>query len=362
MKFPTRHITRSIAAILIVVAALSAFAKDSEGYNEWKRVDPPAWRDLSSIEFSGDGTGWLYSPESGILYRTDEVQRWIRHEKLGGDWKLVRDGDKLPLFLIGPKGEIRVYLEEQQEWAPVYHGGPAITINDVAALPVAKAEGGSYTWNSYAIIAVGEERYGTRVEPHIIAFQPPARGWREVQIDATSAINTVAVRNPFSVGDRSVFVAADSSIYVSTDDAFSFRKVNTPVYQNDMLRDITFYDRDRGWAVGDDGTLLWTTSGGQSWYDNPRQTRDDFVAIKLLGWTLFVLSDDRHNGGDLWTMSISDDRLKRVDLPHNDTPRSVALDWRGRRWMAGDRGILYIQSKFDDDDRLSEPMRIFPDR
>ena len=345
-RSPSTLISAIILLILLCLPGFNTQAQVSaDGFNEWTRVDPPTWRDFSSIEFASDGIGWLFSPQSDGLYRTDQSNRWVHHETLDGDWELRRDGDDLPLFLIGPGGEVLIYMDEQLEWMPIFHGGPDVTIHDVAALPLAEHQGDRYGWTNFAIIAVGERVAGSGIEPYVVAFQPPARGWREVSLPGDDAARAVTVRNPFRVDDRSVIVAVDTALFISDDDAFTFKRALMPAYQEDKLRDVAFYDENRGWAVGDDGTMLWTRSGGHRWFKEARPTRDNFARIHVFDWTVFVLSDSGQNRGELWTMSVLDDKLTRVELPFNDTPRAISQDWRDRRWLVGDRGMIYIQGK-----------------
>jgi hypothetical protein len=358
------HITLLFLLAAFTGSVSSANAQSGvDGYSEWRRADPPAWRDFSSIAFAEDGTGWLISSQDHVLYRTSQSQQWIRHEELQGDWKLIRDGDKFPLFLVGTGGQIRIYMDEQLEWMPIFNAGPEITITDVAALPIASLEGSKYGWTNFAFVAVGGRETDAGTEPYMVAFQPPARGWREVIVPSASEITAVAVRSPFSVKERAVIVAADTALYISHDEAFTFKPALIPANQEDKLLDVAFFDKDRGWAVGSDGALLWTRTGGNRWFKEARLTRNAFTQIKILGWSIFLIADNGQNRSELWTLAIQDDRPERVDLPFNDSPRDISLDWRNRRWLVGDRGMMYIQSKLSGDSEESwEPIRIFPDR
>jgi len=334
-----------------------------DGYNEWRRTDPPAWRNFDSIAFAEDGTGWLISSQEGVLYRTSQSQQWIRHEELNGEWKLVRNGEKLPLFLIGPGGQIRIYMDEQLDWMPILSAGPEITIHDMAALPLTDINDGRYGWTDFAIIAVGGRETDSGTDPYMIAFQPPARGWREVEVPTSDAISAVTVRAPFNLKERAVVVTADTAVYISEDDAFTFKPALIPVYQEDKLLDIAFFDQDRGWAVGKDGTILWTRSGGNRWFKNERQTRNAFTQIKILDWSIFMIADDGMGQSELWTLAIQDDHPEIIVFPSKDSPRDITVDWLDRRWLVGDNGMMYIQSKLSDEtEEPWEPLRIFPDR
>ncbi len=84
------------------------------------------------------------------------------------------------------------------------------------------------------------------------------------------------------------------------------------------LYDIFFIDAERGWVVGDNGTILRTTNGGQTWTKQTSGTTTDLHQVEFVdqnnGWVLGGLPPaspialKTTNGGATWT---------RVNLPPN---------------------------------------------
>jgi len=84
------------------------------------------------------------------------------------------------------------------------------------------------------------------------------------------------------------------------------------------LKDAHFIDGDRGWVVGDNGTILRTTNGGQTWAALNSGTTTDLFKVEFIdqnnGWALggtppaAPIALKTSNGGVTWT---------RVNLPPN---------------------------------------------
>jgi photosystem II stability/assembly factor-like uncharacterized protein len=106
---------------------------------------------------------------------------------------------------------------------------------------------------------------------------------------------------------------------------------------NKDLSDLQFIDHNRGWAVGDTGTLLTTVDGGMSWVNRSLSTDKGLRAIHFknvdTGWTvgdsgsIFGTSD----GGVSWTAVASNTHhhLRRIQFLSPDTG-----------WILGDSGVV----------------------
>ena len=87
-------------------------------------------------------------------------------------------------------------------------------------------------------------------------------------------------------------------------------KLISPV--NTTLRKLSFVDSLTGWAAGDSGTIIRTTTGGRNWEVQNSTIQsfilDIFFLTKNLGWALSIKDDfpfnsiilKTTNGGDLW--------------------------------------------------------------
>src|SRR5258705_1533431 len=62
----------------------------------------------------------------------------------------------------------------------------------------------------------------------------------------------------------------------------------SPLPQGNSLRDVQFIDASNGWAVGEYGTVVHTTNGGLSWYEQEFARTDNILAISMIsadeGW------------------------------------------------------------------------------
>jgi photosystem II stability/assembly factor-like uncharacterized protein len=75
-----------------------------------------------------------------------------------------------------------------------------------------------------------------------------------------------------------VAVGDEGVIYRSVDgQGLDWSKVMT--LGNDDLRDVSFVDESRGWAVGASGTILHTADGGQSWSYQPTPVTEELRAV-----------------------------------------------------------------------------------
>src|SRR5260221_3253606 len=62
----------------------------------------------------------------------------------------------------------------------------------------------------------------------------------------------------------------------------------TPRPQGNSLRSVQFSDASHGWAAGEYGTVLHTTNGGASWYEQEFARTDNILSISMVsdseGW------------------------------------------------------------------------------
>ncbi|MCD4706610.1 MAG: T9SS type A sorting domain-containing protein [Candidatus Sabulitectum sp.] len=80
---------------------------------------------------------------------------------------------------------------------------------------------------------------------------------------------------------------------------------------NESLNDVCFIDPFRGWAVGNNGVILTTFNGGESWEYRPSGTTKNLNSVSFAdeanGWVAgaggLILSTE--DGGDVWNSQIS---------------------------------------------------------
>lgn len=107
----------------------------------------------------------------------------------------------------------------------------------------------------------------------------------------------------------------------------SWKSVNVPTTQN--LYSVFFTDSLYGWAVGDSGTIIHTTDGGNNWLLQNSQTTNSIVTVffltRTMGWaSAFNYSAPPYgttllkttNGGTTWTPSLYPEENKFITCIH----------------------------------------------
>ncbi len=83
-------------------------------------------------------------------------------------------------------------------------------------------------------------------------------------------------------------------------------------YDSFPLHDIHFTDENTGCAVGEHGTIFWTTNGGSNWIQKPSGTVRHLWSVHLLdtnnAWAVGIRGTVIYttNGGDTWTAESAD--------------------------------------------------------
>src|SRR5947209_4219521 len=64
----------------------------------------------------------------------------------------------------------------------------------------------------------------------------------------------------------------------------------SPLPQGNTLLEVQFVDTSQGWCVGEDGTILHTTTGGATWYEQEFARTDNVLGICMVsdaeGWAV----------------------------------------------------------------------------
>ncbi len=111
-----------------------------------------------------------------------------------------------------------------------------------------------------------------------------------------------------------------------------------PTPQGNILRSVYFVDSNNGWAVGDYGTIVKTTNGGNPWFCQESNTSNHLNCCwffdKETGWavgdygTVLKTTD----GGEHWVLSAKLSELKLNKIVFSDIKTG---------WIAGDSGYIF---------------------
>ena len=111
----------------------------------------------------------------------------------------------------------------------------------------------------------------------------------------------------------------------------------SPLPQGNTLIRTTFLDTSMGWAVGEYGTIIRTTTGGASWYSQEYGRSDNMLAIAMVSDTMGWSVGD--NGVILYTTDAGDtweEQTSGVDIGLNAV---TFLDTQNG-WAAGDHEAI----------------------
>ncbi len=130
------------------------------------------------------------------------------------------------------------------------------------------------------------------------------------------------------------FIARSSDSGVTWDAAGI--QSNTPA----NLRDITFFDYQVGFAIGDKGQVSWT-SGGNIWENLPKLTTENLNSLAKMDSSTAIIV------GDAGVLLKSEDKAKtwrKIDIPFTENLTSVDFWDENIGFVAGDNGFI-IQTK-----------------
>lgn len=99
----------------------------------------------------------------------------------------------------------------------------------------------------------------------------------------------------------------------------------TPVTDHD-LQSICFEDKFSGWAVGDNGIILYTTNGGSGWSVSKNDQSFDLTSIAVTSGNIYIAGDSGHvlrliKGGSEWELLETgiDNKLMSICFVNSNT-------------------------------------------
>lgn len=136
----------------------------------------------------------------------------------------------------------------------------------------------------------------------------------------------------------------DGSGHTSTAEPSPWNVQEEPT--NSTLHGVHFIDADNGWVVGEEGTLLRTTDGGQTWSGSSQESPDRLYDVQFLdadnGWIAVDLFSSLRSallhttdGGDTWNEVFPGSSMTGPVL------RSVHFLDLNTGWAFGDGGTIF---------------------
>jgi photosystem II stability/assembly factor-like uncharacterized protein len=152
-----------------------------------------------------------------------------------------------------------------------------------------------------------------------LAFGHEATGYEAIDLSAAIPLLDSEGMNVLAVELHQASAGSSDLVFdleLTTDGAWMAQSSGTTA----TLHDVHFVDANRGFVVGDAGTLRRTTDGGQTWTAVAVQTSASIRDIDFLdathGWA--VASDGAvlrtHDGGETWSIGVITTELTGIDV------------------------------------------------
>ncbi len=336
-RFKASRFSSVLTLLTFVCSVGIALPALGEWINLQKR--DPAIRDYMSITFTSKKTGWAVGSASfedldnpGFIgYTLDSGKTWEK-----ADIKIQTDLTEI------------YFLDEKHGWAVGAKGAIARTTNGKDwEVQISKVD----NWLNSVHFVSTDVGYAAGANETILGTQNGGRSWKVLQGGTISegvgdedttlynAIQFFDEKTGWVAGIRlSPTTKTQSALIQKTTDG-GRKWVVQETGKEDILEDIFFLDDKQGWAVGENGIILYTNNGGDTWREQTSGTEEKLRSIqfvdKHVGWAVggdfgvgVILSTS--NGGKKWDVQQIGQQIVKVS----------ALDQKNA-WLAGADGAIF---------------------
>lgn len=237
--------------------------------------------------------------------------RGVDAQQTAGRVNAVAFADARVAVAVGDKGFVRRTEDGGNNWTNIEANVKATTFEYSGNKDTAKFNDVVFADATHGIIV------GTRTISHgfglTLLTDDAGKTWREAPAalprEAINPDDLQSVSYPDKQHARVVGEApVDNGVLIKTDDGATFQRL--PTNTQDVLRGVSFVDANTGWIVGDNGTILHTKDGGNTFElqgdgEDKTNHRGVFFLDNGRGW---IVGDggDMHrttNGGATWEKS-----------------------------------------------------------
>ena len=236
---------------------------DDNDLRSGSRVDGvflEVWRSLISPQDSSETVDGTVKPQPIVRVSTLNSV-WIYNENIG--WS------------VGENGTILKTIDGGNNWK---------TINTPINVNFKKVK--------FLDLDIG---YAVSDKGHIIKSVDSGESWFSLDTPITDDLNDLYI-----IDAQHVCVVGNSGTILLSIDGTHFNLVSQTAGNIDNLYGVTFFDTSVGWAVGDNGALLMTKDGGNSWqkYIVNDSSTSTVITEKLLSVAFYNLNDGIIVGAD----------------------------------------------------------------
>ncbi|MDX9722004.1 MAG: YCF48-related protein, partial [Myxococcota bacterium] len=321
---------------------------DQDAKSDWQPRPAPSQEDILSMLYLEQQKRLVVLTSSAVFYSDDQALTWTRAHEAEATLRGMRQfGERL--FALGDASQLYYSDDAATTWSrvslPGEHALRDMSQND--AVTVLVGTRGTVLSASAGELVFRAQTSGSSAD--LLAVVSSKAGFWASASDATllfSATGTVWERKapPFQsalVGafeqDGMWFVGAGQALLYSADGEHWSARASIV----SAIHDLAFFDDEVGLAVGDDGTVLKSTDGGQSWFERSSRSKENLyaVAVEPNGNAAVALGSRgaavrSRSRGDIWTSldtQLPDDFFAVQTLPFEHSPLL----------LAGDKGMLF---------------------
>ncbi|SFB48753.1 Por secretion system C-terminal sorting domain-containing protein [Algoriphagus aquimarinus] len=299
-----------LATALRSTNSAATFAKANLGATNTRNIKALAYIPASNLVFAVGQEGYLISSTNAGSSYTQRLAG-IRNDFSGTDFKTDRVG-----HIIGQRGA--VYITS--------NGATTLTSRPV---PDAVDLIGLDYWNT-AFGYVGSN------SGKMFRTSNSGSAWVPVHAQTPETITGFYLFAP------SVLYITGTNGYIarSFDSGGTWDRAGIKTNTTENLRDITFFDYQVGFAMGDNGQISWT-SGGNTWENLPKLTSEDLNALSKLDSNTAIIVGD----AGVILKSVDTARTwRKIDVPYTENFTSVDFWDEYLGFISGDNGLV-LQTK-----------------
>jgi photosystem II stability/assembly factor-like uncharacterized protein len=285
-----------------VVGDKGTILKTTTGGRSWNVLPSNITENLYGVFFKDVTNGLIVGRMGTILRTTDSGISWYKQESgtYNDLYKISFDNNGNGL-IVGELGIILKTSDGGETWVRE-ESGTSANLNAIS-------------FNDSIAIAVGE--YGTVVRKGDIDTSKVETSW-------TSQFNNSSIffRNIFSTNSENSFCISDSMIFRSSDSGISWELVHTTEhirYFQLSIFDISFSDTKNGSAIGGGGLIVNTTDGGESWFTREFTGDFDFMHWRIARGIFKIDSLHQVIVGDIGTIIYTSNGGNTWERPNSTT-------------------------------------------
>ena len=232
-----------------------------DGGHHWQRQTSPIDNNLQAVAFASTTHGWAVGEKGTILATTDAGRTWHKQEsRIGEGFSGVSFVNATQGWVVGTHGTILMTRNGGTTWELLNRGGgsqPFADWNNFFSVTFQDQHRGWIVGHNGTIVHTRdgghslEEQYGYSKRGNVgflfdVSFPTPNHGWAVgwQMLGGKSVI--MATTN----GGKTWEFQCGASVHTGHDG---------------ILRGVAFVDSKTGWAVGGQGAILKTTNGGRTW-------------------------------------------------------------------------------------------------